>query len=123
MLSARLYRLVVAVTIVALMGSMTVQAMPPSAFAAMDGSIDMADECPRMATMHSMHHSSMPATPRKGNPLDCIKQMGCLGTAGLPVGLSLGFAPLTYDAVTYWAPDAASAGRTIKPDLLPPIGS
>jgi hypothetical protein len=49
--------------------------------------------------------------------------MGCLGTPSLPVRLSICSAPLTYHAVSYCVPDAVGIGRTIKPDLLPPIGS
>jgi len=53
---------------------------------------------------------------------ECIKQMGCLGTPSLPLRLGTNFVPFAYGKVEYSTPAVLRAGRSIKPDLLPPIG-
>jgi hypothetical protein len=60
--------------------------------------------------------------PCKGMDPECVKQMGCLGTPSLPPRLGSSFVPFAYGKVGYWAPAILLDGRSIKPDLFPPIG-
>ena len=120
MLRAVLERLVVALTLVAFVGGMTLQLMPPKAALAAAKSMVTASDCqhralsPRTAPSHTM--------PCNGIDLECIKQMGCLGTPSLPLRLTVGFVPFVYDTVAYWVPAESGNDRSIKPELLPPIG-
>jgi hypothetical protein len=123
MMSIVFHRLVVALSVVAFVSGMTMQAMP-SAQALGPGTaerIAKADpECPRMAMEH--HGDTIP-TPRpcKGIMLDCVKQMGCLGTPALPDRSDAVSVPVAYSLVAYWAPCSALSGRDVEPDLFPPI--
>jgi hypothetical protein len=118
---ALLHRLIAAVTILAFVGGMTLQLMPPkAAFAAATTTANERD-CQHTA-MGSPHADSSHTMPCKGMDPECIKQMGCLGTPSLPTQLTADFVPFVYDAVAYWVPAESSAGRSIKPELLPPIG-
>jgi hypothetical protein len=115
------HRLVVALTLLAFIGGMTLQLMPPqTAFAA--SAMPSAGDCAHMAKPPDDAGSTHKA-PCHGSDLpECIKQMGCLGTPSLPLRLGAEIVPFAYDRVVYWAPAINRDGRSIKPDLFPPIG-
>ena len=78
MLWAMLHCLVVALTVLAFLGGMTLQLMPPqAAFAA--SAAPATSDCSHM-TMPPDDGGSRHKAPRKDGDLpECIKQMGCLG--------------------------------------------
>jgi hypothetical protein len=121
MLKALLHRLLIAVTLVAFVSGMTLQLMPPKAAFAATGIAKITGDCLRMA-MSPQDADSDHAMPCKGMDPECIKQMGCLGTPNLPLRLSNDFFRFGYGKVVYSTPATFRAGRSIKPDLLPPIG-
>ncbi|SRR6266576_6849325 len=118
---AVLHRLLVVLTLLAFVGGMTLQLMPPKvAFAA--SPMPAAGDCSHM-TMPPDDGGSGQKAPCQGSDLpECIKQMGCLGTPSLPLRFSASFVPFAYGKVSYWAPAILGDGRSIEPDLLPPIG-
>lgn len=119
MLRAVVHRLVVALTLLAFMGGMTLQLMPPQTAFAGTAS---AGDCSHM-TMPPDAGSTRKAPGKGGSNLpECIKQMGCLGTPSLPLRLGAEIVPFAYDKVVYWTPAINHDGRLIKPDLFPPIG-
>ena len=83
---AVLNRVMAVVTIFALIGGMSVQAMPSAEALGLTrpAQVTKADmDCPRMAAERA--HSGAPKPmPCKGNMLDCVKQMGCIGSPNLP---------------------------------------
>ena len=123
MISGILRHLVVALSLLAFVSGMTVQATP----SAQALGLSMAErgakadpECPRMVMDHSGDGMPVPL-PCKGNTLDCVKQMGCLGTPALPnrsAGVSV---PIAYSIAAYWALCPALSGQNVEPDLFPPI--
>ena len=120
MLRAILHRVILAVTLLAFVGGMTLQLMPPKAAFA-SGTAPMSGDCAHMA-MPSPDAGSGHAMPCKGMDPECVKQMGCLGTPSLPLRLGVDVIPFAYGKVVYWTPAVARDGRSIKPDLFPPIG-
>jgi hypothetical protein len=120
---AALNRLIVALTIFAFIGGMSIQAMPSAAALGLStaaGSAKADPECPRMAMEH--HSQGMPIPlPCKGIMLDCVKQMGCLGTPALPDRADAVSVPVMYSIVAYWSPGPVLSGRDVEPDLFPPI--
>ena len=116
-------RLVVALSVLAFVSGITVQAVPSATalgLSAVGGITEADPECPRMAMEH--HSDRMPVPlPCKGIMLDCVKQMGCLGTPALPDRSGVVSAPVSYALVAYWAPCSALSGRDVAPDLFPPI--
>ena len=120
MVLAMLRRLLIAITIFAFVGGMTLQAMPPSIASDKSAPLSIAKDCARMALPHDMGRSH--AVPCKGVDPECVKQNGCLGTASLPLRPPGPPILFTYGRVAYWAPPAIFAGRSVKPDLYPPIG-
>ena len=118
-------RLVVALSLFAFMSGMTVQSIPSAQ--ALGLSIaeraPKADrECPRMAMEHRSEPMPVPLSCR-GIMLDCVKQMGCLGTPALPDRSPAVSVAVAYSIVAYWAPCPALFGRDVEPDLFPPIAS
>jgi hypothetical protein len=120
---AALNRLIVALTIFAFIGGMSIQAIPSAealGLSAAEGSAKADPECPRMAMEH--HSQGMPIPlPCKGIMLDCVKQMGCLGTPALPDRAGAVSMPAAYSIVVYWSPGPVLSGREVEPDLFPPI--
>ena len=121
MLRAVFHRFFVALTLLAFMGGMTLQLMPPqSAFAA--PATSSGGDCSHM-TMRPDAGSTHQAPCKGGSDLpECIKQMGCLGTPNLPLRLGADIVPFAYGKVVYSTPAVFRDGRSIKPDLFPPIG-
>jgi hypothetical protein len=123
MMSGILRRMVVALSLLAFLSGMTVQAIPSAQalnLSIAERAAKADPECPRMAMEH--HGDSMPVPlPCKGVMLDCVKQMGCLGTPALPDRSAAVSAPVSYSFVAYWAPCPALSGQDVEPDLFPPI--
>lgn len=79
-----------------------------------------ADEpCPRMTAEHR-NDGAPKQIPCKGIMLDCVKQMGCIGSPNLPSRSAELRTPVSYSTVTYWLPAEESHGLSVAPDLLPP---
>ena len=120
---AALNRLIVALTIFAFIGGMSIQAIPSAqalGLSTAEGSAKADPECPRMAMEH--HSEGMPIPlPCKGIMLDCVNQMGCLGTPALPDRADAISVPVAYSMVAYWSPGPVLSGRDVEPDLFPPI--
>jgi len=121
MLLAMLHRFVVAATLLAFVGGMTLQLMPPKAAFAAATTTTTEGDCQHMALPPPQAVPSH-TLPCKGMDLECVKQMGCLGTPSVPLRLTADFVPFVYDTVAYSVPAKSSNGRSIKPELLPPIG-
>ncbi len=120
MLWADLYRLILAVTLLAFVGGMTLQLMPPKAAFAASGTAPVSGDCSHM-TMPQPDVDSGHSMPCKGMEPECVKQMGCLGTPSLPLRLGADSVRFAYGKVAYWAPALFRDGWSIKPDLFPPI--
>jgi len=120
---AALNRLIVALTVFAFIGGMSIQAIPSAealGLSMAEGSAKADPDCPRMAMEH--HSQGMPIPlPCNGIMLDCVKQMGCLGTPALPDRAGAVSMPVAYSMVVYCAPGPALSGRDVEPDLFPPI--
>ena len=118
-----LRRLVVVLSVLAFVTGMTIQAIPSAealGLSTAEGSAKADPECPRMAMEH--HSEGMPVPlPCKGIMLDCVKQMGCLGTPALPDRADAISVPVAYSIVAYWSPGPVLSGRDVEPDLFPPI--
>jgi hypothetical protein len=120
---AVLHRLMAALTIFAFIGGMSVQAIPSAGALGLTGPAEAtkADmDCPRMAAEHPDRSVPKPI-PCKGIMLDCVKQMGCLGTPALPDRADAVSVPVAYSMVAYWSPGPVLSGRDVEPDLFPPI--
>ena len=116
-------RLVVMVSALAFVSGMTIQAIPPAEALGLtktDGTAKPEPECPRMAMEHHSEGTPVPQ-PCKGIMLDCVKQMGCLGTPALPDRFDAVSMPVAYSAAAYWLPCPGLSGRDVEPDLFPPI--
>jgi hypothetical protein len=121
MLRVALHRLILTVTLIAFMGGMTLQLMPPKAAFAASAAAAVAGDCADMA-MPPADHGNGHAMPCKGMDSECVKLMHCLGTPSLPLRLGDAFTHFAYGKVVYWTPAMLRDGRSIKPDLFPPIG-
>jgi hypothetical protein len=112
--------MVVALTLLAFVGGMTLQLMPPkAAFAA---PAQAMSDCAHMMMPPNDAGTGQKAPCKGGDLPECIKQMGCVGTPSLPSRLGADIVPFAYDKVVYWSPAVVRDGRSIKPDLFPPIG-
>jgi hypothetical protein len=120
MVWATLHRLIVALTVLAFVGGMTLQLMPPKPAMAANDAAPASSDCAHMA-MPSHDGGSGHGIPCKGMDPECVKQMQCLGTPSLPLRLDAHFVPFAYGSVDYWALAKFQDGRSIKPDLFPPI--
>jgi hypothetical protein len=121
MLRVTLHRLILAVTLIAFTGGMTLQLMPPKAAFAASAAAPVTGDCAGMA-MTPANHGNGHDMPCKGMDPECVKQMRCLGTPSLPLRLGDNFVHFAYGKVAYWTLAVSRDGRSIKPDLFPPIG-
>jgi hypothetical protein len=120
MMLAVLRRLIVVLSVLAFAAGMTIQAIPSARALGLSGAAGnpKADpECPRMA----MEQPAPAPLPCKGIVLDCVKQMGCLGTPALPDRSGVLGVPIAYAIVSYWSPSPSLTGQDVEPDLFPPI--
>src|SRR6266581_3030253 len=118
MLPVILRRLIVVLSVLAFVSGMTIQAIPSAeamGLSTTEGGAKADPECPRMAMEHHSEGMPVPA-PCKGVMLDCVKQMGCLGTPALPDRADAVSVPVAYSMVTYWSPGPVLSGRDVEPD-------
>lgn len=118
-------RFVCLLAIFAFVTAMSVQAIPSAEALGLSGPDEitqMDEHCPRMAVEHPDRGIPMPK-PCKGIMPDCVKQMGCIGSPSLAARSAELQAPVFYDAVVYASLHQSRPGRSVKPDLFPPIGS
>jgi hypothetical protein len=125
MMPVPLRRLIVVLSVLAFVSGMSIQAIPSAealGLSAVAAGAKADPDCPRMAMEH--HSQGMPIPlPCNGIMLDCVKQMGCLGTPALPDRAGAVSMPVAYSMVVYCAPGPALSGRDVEPDLFPPIAS
>jgi hypothetical protein len=123
MMPVPLRRLIVVLSVLAFVSGMSIQAIPSAealGLSAVAAGAKADPECPRMAM--ERHSEGIPIPlPCKGIMLDCVKQMGCLGTPALPDRADAASVPVAYSMVAYWSPDPLLAGREVEPELFPPI--
>jgi hypothetical protein len=115
-------RLMASLTAFAFILAMSVQAAPSVEALGLTAPAKAAkadQDCPRMAAEHS-DQGAPDQMPCKGIVLDCVKQMGCIGSPNLPSRYAELRTPVSYSTVVYWLPAEESAGLSIAPDLLPP---
>ena len=92
---------------------MTMQVVPHASAMPSDISMSMDD-----MDMSNCDHLGAPC---KGMTPACIDSMGCTAIAALPTTPLLTSAPLHWDVLSYGLVDVAMNGRTIRPELFPPI--
>ena len=112
-------------TIFAFIVGMSVQASPSAEALGLAEPAEAARAampCPHMAAERP-HNPAPRQTPCKGSMLDCVKQMGCIGSPNLPSRCDEVQTPVSYIQVAYWLPAQALPGLSIKPDLFPPIAA
>jgi hypothetical protein len=61
-----------------------------------------------------------PVAPCKGMTADCIKQMGCVTAAALPVPFITHESIVQYGAIDYWASHSKLVSLHHEPEPLPP---
>ena len=118
-----LARLLVVLTVIALIGGTTMQAMPSAQALNLVGNLAGAKTsapCPRMAMARPDHNQPSPM-PCKGLMPDCVKQMGCLGTAVLTSRPDTPAEPALFEVVGYGWAAWFDSGRFVEPELSPPI--
>lgn len=121
-----LRRLVLMFSVLAFASGMTIQAVPSAQVLGLKAAAWNAErqpECPRMAMGRHGDDSAPAPLPCKGIMLDCVKQMGCLGTPALPDRSGALSVPVAYTSVSYSSPSPSLTGRVVEPDLFPPIAS
>jgi hypothetical protein len=121
MLRVALHRLILTVTLIAFTGGMTLQLMPPKSAFAASAAAPVAGDCADMADPPA-DHGAKHDMPCKGMDTECVKQLRCLGTPSLPLRFGDNFVYFVYGKVAYWTPAGFLDGRSVKPDLFPPIG-
>ena len=61
-----------------------------------------------------------PMAPCKGMTADCIKQMGCVTVAALPVPFTTHETVVQYGAIDYWSSHSELVSLDHEPEPLPP---
>lgn len=118
-------RLMAILTTVAFILAMSVQAAPSAGALGLTAPAQAAKadgQCARMTAEHP-NRSTPKQMPCKGIMLDCVKQMGCIGSPNLPSRSDALRTPVFRSTVVYWLPTEERAGLAIAPDLLPPRAS
>ncbi len=93
--------------------TMTLQAVPHASGMPSESTMSMAGM--------DMTNCDHPAAPRKGMSPACIDSIGCVTIIGLPTIPLAAATPFEWGVLSYTAFDVALAGRTIRPELFPPI--
>ena len=110
-------------TIFGFIVGMSVQASPSAEALGLTEAERPAIPCPHMAAERPHNPAPPRQTPCKGMMLDCVKQMGCIGSPNLPSRCGELQTPVSYVWVAYSSPAQALPGLSIKPDLFPPIAA
>jgi hypothetical protein len=109
--------LMAVLTFVAFFGATTVQAMPfaRTQAAAATAEAAMPADCPGHAA---------PAAPAKspcdGLSLDCVKQLGCIGVASLPLVAPVASAVVAWTPAQWSVAEGTLHGRGLEPPDPPP---
>jgi hypothetical protein len=74
-----------------------------------------------MTMMATDTGSDTNGSPCKGMTADCMTDLGCIFAVGLPAPQAIVATRFAWSPVTYWASANHSTGRTLAPDLGPPI--
>ena len=122
MVLGMLRQVLIALTICAFVGGMTMQATPSAAALGPEGGSKPIAGCRHMA-MHDQGPGEAEPMPTRGMDADCVKQMGCIGLPNLPSRSAQLQMTISYSTVVYWSPVEKRAGLSIAPDLLPPRAS
>ena len=93
--------------------TMTLQVIPHAPAMPLDSPTSMAG-----MDMSNCEHR---AAPCKGITPACIDSMGCVTIIGLPTTPLSASVPFKWGVLSYTVFDVALAGRTIRPELFPPI--
>lgn len=81
----------------------------------------MADmPCDMTMPISASGDDAAPMTPCKGMTADCIKQMGCVTVAALPVPFITHESAVQYGAIDYWASHPKLVSLDHEPEPLPP---
>jgi hypothetical protein len=107
------------VAVTAFIAATTVQAMPapPEPAAAAMPTAAMGD-CP----MHASAQSKPAAKHCDGLSLDCVKQLGCIGIASLPVfPTAASWSPFAWTTVAWTDSASALRGTAPEPSQPPPL--
>jgi hypothetical protein len=102
------------VAVTAFLAATTVQAMP--APQVQPAATDMAD-CPMQAAAHPKPAKNL----CDGLSLDCVKQLGCIGIASLPVLPVASWSPFAWTAVAWTDVAPVLWGAVPEPSQPPPI--
>lgn len=112
-------RLITIVTALAFIFAMSVQAAPSAEALGLTPPTAADEHCPRMAVEHPERGIPNPK-PCKGIMLDCVTQMGCIGSPSLARTAETQVA-VSETAVLYWSPSQAPSRFYFEPELFPPI--
>ena len=93
--------------------TMTLQVVRPASGMPSDPAMSMAGM--------DMSNCDHPAVPCKGMTPACIDSMGCVTIIGLPTIPLTAATPFEWGVLSYTAFGVALIGRTIRPELFPPI--
>src|SRR5216683_3807361 len=112
-------RLITILTAFAFILAMSVQVVPSAealGLTPVAKAADVDEHCPRMAAEHP-DQGMPPLMPCKGIMPDCVKQMGCIGSPGVPSRAAEMQRRVLYTNVTYWSLAEQRTGLSVEPDL------
>lgn len=124
MMLALARNVLVVLALLGVFGQTTARAMPMEFFAAAAKSGDDAvpmSGCAEMNGEAATGEDGEPSTPCDGMTLDCIGKMGCASALVLPDRLPQPGAAVQFHPVAYVVGDERRAGRSVSPELFPPI--
>ena len=110
--------------LVGLFGQTTARARPIQAIAdepAASASSSAADHCTGMGEATAASHEAPAEKPCKTMTGECIGKMGCAVAVKEPPLPLAEAAPVRYEAVAYQSWSETRSGRSILPELFPPI--
>jgi len=111
------YRLLLVLIVFAITGGPAGQLAQAAVPVAQSVMADMP--CDMVMPMADAGHGA-PMAPCKGLTPECIKQMGCVANAALPVRLADGEGASAFVPVAYWSTWSEMTGVARTPDPLPP---
>jgi hypothetical protein len=112
------YRILLVLIVFAVIGGPVVRlAQPPAASMAPMAMADMP--CDMAMPVADAGHGA-PMAPCKGMTPECIKQMGCVANAALPIWLVDDETTFAFSLVAYWSARSEMTGMAQEPEPLPP---
>lgn len=125
MMLALVRNVLVVLALLGVFGQTTARAMPMEFFAAAaaPSAHDAAPMtgCAEMNGEAATGEDRQPGGPCDGMTLDCIGKMGCASALVLPTRLPHSGVAVQYHPVAYVVGDERRAGRSVSPELFPPI--